>query len=60
MTENFFHIDDLTQGLERELAKGITTRIFPGEQAMLSLVRIEANARGMLHSHPEEQWDTMI
>ena len=60
MTENFFHIDDLTQGLNRELAEGITTRIFPGDQAMLSVVRLEANARGKLHCHPEEQWGFMI
>ena len=55
MTANFFHIDDLSQGLPRELADGVTTRIFPGEQAMLSVVRLEANAKGSLHSHPEEQ-----
>ena len=60
MTANFFHIDDLTQGLRRELTNGVTTRIFPGEQAMLSVVRIESNARGTLHSHPEEQWGYLI
>ncbi len=60
MTANFFHIDDLTQGLRRELTNGVTTRIFPGEQAMLSVVRIEPNARGTLHSHPEEQWGYLI
>lgn len=60
MTANFFHIDDLSQGLPRELSDGVTTRIFPGEQAMLSVVRIEPNARGTLHSHPEEQWGYLI
>ena len=35
MTNNFFHIDDLTQGLARELANGVTARIFPQRQAML-------------------------
>jgi len=60
MAENFFHIDDLTQGLARELTQGVTTRIFPGEQAMLSVVRIEPDARGTLHSHPEEQWGYLI
>ena len=29
MTANFFHIDDLSQGLPRELVEGVTTRIFP-------------------------------
>ena len=60
MTDNFFHIDDLSQGLARELTKGVTTRIFSGDQAMLSVVRIDPNARGMLHSHPEEQWGYVI
>ena len=60
MTNNFFHIDDLTHGLARELANGVTARIFPGDQAMLSVVRIDPNARGTLHSHSEEQWGFMI
>ena len=60
MTDNFFHIDDLSQGLARELTKGVTTRIFSGDQAMLSVVRIDPNAHGMLHSHPEEQWGYVI
>ncbi len=54
--ENFFNIDDPAQGIFRQLAEGITTRVFPGEQAMLSLVRCEANTAGSIHSHPEEQW----
>ena len=54
--ENFFNIDDPSQGIYRQLAEGITTRVFPGEQAMLSLVRCEANSAGSIHSHPEEQW----
>ena len=60
MTDNFFHIDDLTKGLARKLTNGVTTRIFSGDQAMLSVVRIDPNAHGTLHSHPEEQWGYMI
>ena len=60
MTDNFFHIDDFSQGLARELTNGVITRIFPSDQAMLSVVRIEPNAHGTLHSHPEEQWGYMI
>ena len=60
MTDNFFHIDDLGQGLARQLTEGVTTRIFPGDQAMLSVVRIEPHARGMLHKHPEEQWGYLV
>ena len=60
MSDYFFHIDNLEQGLARELTEGVTTRIFPGDKAMLSVVRIEPNAQGKLHSHPEEQWGYMI
>ena len=52
----FNNINDLDSGIKRELAEGVSTRIFCGEQAMLSLVDIEPNARGKIHSHPEEQW----
>jgi quercetin dioxygenase-like cupin family protein len=54
--ENFFSLADLSNGVFRELAPGITTRIFSGEHAMLSLVTIAPGARGTLHHHPEEQW----
>ena len=54
--ENFFNVDALEQGIARQLADGLTTRIFPGEQAMVSIVRIEPNASGTVHAHPQEQW----
>jgi len=54
--EFFFNIDTSEGGIERELAPGITTTIYPGDQAMISIVRFEAHARGTLHHHPEEQW----
>lgn len=57
---NFFNIDALEQGITRTLGEGITTRIFPGRQAMISVVRIEANALGAIHSHSQEQWGVMI
>ncbi|MEC9368404.1 MAG: cupin domain-containing protein [Pseudomonadota bacterium] len=50
----------MDQGLKRRLSDGIETRIFPGEQAMISVVRIAPNAAGRLHSHPEEQWGVVI
>lgn len=58
--ENLFNLHDMTQGIQRELAAGINTRIFPGEQAMLSVVRLEPGAEGTLHSHPQEQWGVML
>lgn len=54
--ENFFNVDDLEQGIARQLAEGMTTRVFPGQQAMVSIVRIEPNRSGSVHSHPQEQW----
>ena len=56
----FHNIDDLTDGLHRQLGTGVTTRIFAGEQAMLSIVTIAPNAEGKLHHHPEEQWGVLL
>ena len=53
--DNFNNIDEVNTGISRILGDGISTRIFCGEQAMLSIVSIEANAKGKIHSHPEEQ-----
>ena len=58
--DNFFNLHDLSQGIKRELSKGMSTRIFPGDQAMVSVVRIEAGARGKTHSHPQEQWGVLL
>lgn len=55
-TKNFFNIDAPTGGIARNLAPGISTTVFPGDQAMISVVRLEPEARGVLHRHPEEQW----
>ena len=55
-----FNLHDEAQGIARTLAKGITTRIFPGDQAMLSVVRLAPNSVGTLHSHPEEQWGVLL
>ena len=58
--DEFFNLDDPDQGLFRELAPGLTTRIFAGDQAMLSVVSFDPHAEGTLHSHPEEQWGVML
>ena len=58
--QNFFNIKNLEQGLTRALVEGITTRIFMGEQAMLSVVSVQPNAVGSIHSHPEEQWGILL
>ena len=56
MADNFFNVDDLNQGIHRLLAEGMETRVFPGDQAMISIVRIDPDKTGKSHSHPEEQW----
>lgn len=55
-----YNLHDLSQGIQRTLSEGITTRIFPGEQAMLSVVRIEPHSRGKVHSHTQEQWGVLL
>jgi quercetin dioxygenase-like cupin family protein len=58
--KEFHNLDDPAGGLFRELGPGVTTRIFAGEQAMLSVVTIAPNAEGTLHHHPEEQWGVLL
>lgn len=55
-----FNLDSTEGGIFRQLAEGMTATIFPGEKAMLSVVRIEPNAMGKMHNHPEEQWGVML
>ncbi len=56
----FFNLNDTESGVKRELAPGVSTRVFPGEQAMLSVVTLAPNAEGKLHHHPEEQWGVLL
>lgn len=58
--DEFHNLDSGTGGIERVLAPGVSTRIFAGEQAMLSIVTIAPNAEGKLHAHPEEQWGVLL
>ncbi len=58
--DEYHNLDDPSDGLFRELAEGVTTRIFPGEHAMLSVVTIEPGAMGTMHDHPEEQWGVLL
>ncbi len=56
----FHNLDKPDDGLLRELAPGIMTRIFAGEHAMLSVVTFQPNAEGKLHHHPQEQWGVLL
>ncbi|NCF28449.1 MAG: cupin domain-containing protein [Gammaproteobacteria bacterium] len=61
MTEQcFFNLHDMSQGISRTLADGLNSRIFPGENVMLSVVRIDPNKSGEVHSHVQEQWGVML
>jgi len=55
-----YNLHNAAQGIARDLAPGISTRIFPGDRAMLSVVRLAPNSCGTLHSHPEEQWGVLL
>jgi len=55
-----FNLANDKQGIRRKLGEGINTRIFPGEHVMLSVVRIDPNASGTVHSHPNEQWGVLL
>ena len=55
-----FNLKDDPRGIARVLGPGLKTTIFPGEKVMLSVVRIEPNAAGTMHSHPEEQWGVLL
>ncbi|MDH3317418.1 MAG: cupin domain-containing protein [Gammaproteobacteria bacterium] len=48
------------RGIARKLGEGIETCVFPGERVMLSVVRVEPNSTGTVHSHPEEQWGVLL
>lgn len=47
-------------GLPRKLAEGMNTTIFASERLMVSVVRIDPNCKGTLHSHPHEQWGVLM
>lgn len=59
-TKNFFNIDNMDQGIARKLGEGIATRVFVGDNVMLSVARLDPNTSGTIHSHPEEQWGILL
>jgi hypothetical protein len=50
--KEFHTLHDPSDGLFRELAPGLTTRIFSGEHVMLSVVTLAPNSEGLMHHHP--------
>ena len=59
-TQEFYNLDDSSQGIARELGPGLATRIFVGDHLMLSVVTLAPHAEGKVHSHPQEQWGVLL
>lgn len=55
-----FQLHGDARGIARKLGEGLNANIFPGEKVMLSVVRMEPNSVGSVHSHPEEQWGVLL
>ena len=55
-----FNTKDDTRGIFRVLGPGLSTRIFVGDNVMLSVVRLEPHSEGKIHGHPEEQWGFLL
>lgn len=55
-----FSLANDARGIARTLAEGVETRIFVGEQVMLSVVRVAPHAVGEVHRHPNEQWGVLL
>ena len=36
------------------------TRIFPGKNVMISVVKINPDTSGQIHDHPQEQWGVLL
>ena len=47
-------------GILRQLAQGLTARVFPGQHLMLSVVEIEPGSLSPVHAHPNEQWGVCL
>jgi unsaturated pyranuronate lyase len=47
-------------GIVRQLAAGVTTRVFPGVHAMLSVVTLEPHSVSPVHSHANEPWGVCL
>ena len=55
-----FRLDDEAAGVPRDLAAGIRSRVFTGQNIQLSVVRFEPHSAGAIHCHPEEQWGILL
>ena len=55
------HFHNLKRGgIPRQLAEGLSARVFPGEHLMLSVVDIAPGSVSPVHAHPNEQWGVCL
>ena len=55
------HFHNLKRGgIPRQLAEGLSARVFPGEHLMLSVVEIAPGSVSPVHAHPNEQWGVCL
>jgi len=54
----FHHLHE--GGIIRQLATGVTARVFPGVHAMLSVVTLAPHSESPVHAHPNEQWGVCL
>lgn len=48
------------KAIVRNLTEVIKTRVFVGDNSMLSFVKLPPNSQGSIHKHPEEQWGVLL
>jgi len=61
MSENrYFNYLNPVGGIPRSLTDGMKSNIFFGDNVMISIVEIEPDTAGKMHSHPEEQWGILL
>ncbi|UCD69317.1 MAG: cupin domain-containing protein [Betaproteobacteria bacterium] len=56
---HFFNLNDLSQGIARDLTEELRTRIFRGESVIISVV-VKPNKSGAIHNHFERQPGVML
>ena len=52
----FHNIDDGSDAIVRQLADGLSAHIYPGDQAMISVVTVEPGAGCVLQQRQEKPW----
>ena len=54
-----YQLKDDPRVITRVPGAGLAARVFPGENAMLTVATVAPGAAGSIHSHHEEQWGAL-